>query len=408
MDNKLDIRKGPPGEEQRIHLEGRLDASWAGHLDDYLNSLVREGCHRIVLNMKGVQYLSSAGIRILVSQYKKIKVIGGLFVLEDLSDQVSEVLKMVGMINILTEGVPETAPVKKVESQFLEISQFRFNQEEISKEQMSVRLDGDPALSLSSSFTASDNRKTRFGAHHYAIGVGAIGEGFEDCRNRYGEFLALGEALVYKPSDGSKMPDYTLKSGRLEPEINALFSIQAEGTFSNRVSFDPIELNTSITMEDLASGFEKVTGHRQFLFLMIAESAGLVGMSLSAPPVGGKSLFEFPDIRENINFTTEPAYSRMLTVSLGFYSSDPGEALKAFLRPVKPGSSASIHTHTAVFPFQALPKMESSAAKLVMHLFESSIVEDVLHLIHDSREIAGLGDSAFKQGVAWIGKFSNT
>ena len=41
MENKLDIRKDPPGKEQRIYLEGRLDASWAGHLDDYLNGLVR-------------------------------------------------------------------------------------------------------------------------------------------------------------------------------------------------------------------------------------------------------------------------------------------------------------------------------------------------------------------------------
>ena len=145
---------------------------------------------------------------------------------------------------------------------------------------------------------------------------------------------------------------------------------------------------------------------QQFAFLLIAESGGLVGVSLSAPPVDGKRLFEFPGIRENINFTTEPAYCRMLTVSFGFYSLEPEEPLKSFLRPVKPGSSAFIHTHTAVFPFQALPKKESSAGKLVKHLFETSIVEDVLHLIRDSREIAGLGDSTFKQGVAWIGKCS--
>ena len=96
----------------------------------------------------------------------------------------------------------------------------------------------------------------------------------------------------------------------------------------------------------------------------------------------------------------------MLTVSLGFYSLHPEGPLKSSLRPVKPGSSAFIHTHSAVFPFQALPKQETSAGKLVLHLFESSIVQDVLHLIHDSRDIAGLGDSTFKQGVGWVGKFS--
>ena len=82
MDNKLDIRRDVSGTEQLIFLEGRLDANWAGHLDDYLNNLVREGSYRFKLNMSGVQYLSSAGIRILVNQYKNIKKLGGLFVLE--------------------------------------------------------------------------------------------------------------------------------------------------------------------------------------------------------------------------------------------------------------------------------------------------------------------------------------
>jgi hypothetical protein len=167
-----------------------------------------------------------------------------------------------------------------------------------------------------------------------------------------------------------------------------------------------MEPGLSIPLKELAAGFAQTTGLNLFMFLMIAESSGLVGVSLSTPPVGGQQLFEFPGIRENIRFTTEPAYPRMLAVSLGFYAMDPGQPLKAFLRPVKPGSSACIHTHAAVFPFMALHKKESSAAKLVHHLFESSIVEDVLHLIHDSREITGLGDSLFKQGVAWIGKLS--
>ncbi|MCX6239117.1 MAG: STAS domain-containing protein [Bacteroidia bacterium] len=406
MENKLDIRKDPPGKEQRVYLEGRLDANWAGHLEDYLNSLIREGSYHLVLNMAGVQYISSAGIRILVNQYKKIKKIGGSFILEALSTSVSEVLEMVGMKGLLTEGAPKNTTAEKVESQFLEIKSYRYDNEVVSNEQMTLRLTGNPGLALTSGFTATDNQKIKFAANQYGLGIGAIGDGFEDCKSRYGEFLAIGEALVYKPSDGSKIPDYMVKTGKLEPEINTLCSIQAEGVFSNRITFEPLELNPSISLADLASGFAQTTGHKQFVFLVIAEIGGLVGMSLSTPPVDRKLLFEFPGIRENISFTTEPAYSRMLTVSLGFYALAPEEPLKSFLRPVKPGSSALIHTHTAVFPFQVLPKNETSAGKLLIRLLESSIAQDVLHLIHDSREIAGLGDSTFKQGVAWVGKFS--
>jgi anti-anti-sigma factor len=407
MENKLDIRKDTPGSDQRIFLEGRLDANWAGYLEDYLNSLVREGSYRLILNMSGVHYLSSAGIRILVSQYSKIKKIGGLFVLEALSGTVSGVLEMAGLKDLLIEGTPEDIPVEKVEPQFLEINGYRFDNEVLSDQNMRIQLTGNPDLALTSGFTEADNRKIKFTADQYGLGIGAIGDGFEDCKSRYGEFLALGEALVYKPSDGSKIPDYAIKTGRFEPEINALCSLQADGAFSNRISFKPVVSGEPIPLAELAAGLSKISGQKQFVFLLIAESAGLIGVSLNNPPVGGNKLFEFPGIRETINFTTEPAYSKMLAVSLGFFAISPEESLRSFMRPVKTGSSAFIHIHTAVFPYQTLPVQEKSAGKLVLHLFETSIVQDVLHLIHDSRETSGSGDSMFIQGNAWIGKFNN-
>ena len=406
MDNKLDIRREVSGSEHEIFLEGRLDANWAGHLDDYLNNLVREGSYRFKINMFGVQYLSSAGIRILVNQYKNIKKLGGLFVLESLSPQVSEVLSMVGMINILTQAANEVKPVEKEESLVAEIYGYRFDNKILSDKSMVFKALGQPGLSIKSGFTSSDNVKIRFGTGLYGIGIGAIGEGFDDCKNRYGEYMGIGEALVYKPSDGSKLPDYALKTGRLEPEIDSVVSLLAEGTFSNRITFDSKDVDTSLSLGDMVSGFANISGHKRFMFLTIAESAGLVGVSLSSSPTSGKNIFQFPEIRETVNFTTEPSWPRMLTVLLGFYLDRPEEKALPFLRQVSPGSSAFIHTHSAVFPFQALPKNETSPGKLVMHLFESSIVQDVMHLINDSREIAGLGESTFRQGVAWIGKLS--
>lgn len=405
MEHKLEIRKETSGKEERVFLDGRLDATWAGHLDDYLDGLVREGNYRILLNMNGVHYLSSAGIRILISQYKKIKKIGGLFILEALSNPVSEVLEMVGMRNMLTEEMPVVVEAESKNSGFLEHLQYRFENKVLADTPMKIHLTGNPGLAVKSAYTEKDNHKIKFSDNHLGLGIGAIGDGFDDCKNRFGEFLALGDALVYKPSDGSRLPDYAVKSGKLEPEINALYALQAEGEFSNRLIFEPLTSGQSISLGELAEGFGKASGLEKFVFLMIAESSGLVGVSLNVPPVGGNPLFEFPGIRENINFTTEPAHYRMLTVSLGFYAINPDKSMKPFLRQLKPGSPAFIHTHTAVFPFQALSRNEASASELVMHLFENSIVQDVLHLINDSREIAGIGESSFKQGMAWIGKF---
>lgn len=404
MNTKLEIREGPPGGEQHIFLNGRLDASWSGYLDDYLNGLVREGSYRIVVNMKDVQYLSSAGISVLFTQYKKIKKIGGLFLLEELSDQVSEVLKMVGMINILTQDTQEATPADKEKTRSFEIKGYRFSHETLYEGTMAFRKVGNPDLALTAGYTEADNHKIRSTASLYGLGIGAIGEGFDDCKSRYGEFLALGDAVVYKPSDGSKIPDYVVKAGKLEPEINALSALTAEGPFTHLVTFDSMAAGGSIALSDLTDAFSKTTGLDKFAFLLIGESSGLVGVSLSAPPVEGRELFGFPGIRETVNFTTEPAYPRMLAVLFGVFDPQPDEILKPFLRPVKPESNGQVHAHAVVFPFQALPKKITSANQVILHLFETSIAEDVLHLVHDSREIAGLGESTFRQGVAWIGK----
>ncbi|MFO7615697.1 MAG: STAS domain-containing protein [Bacteroidales bacterium] len=403
MDNTLTITRKTVGQEQQVILAGRLDATWAAHLDEFLTGLVREGSYRIILDMAGIQYLSSAGIRILVNQYKQIKKIGGQLILRNLSEAVAGVLQMVGMLGILTEEVTEAA-APAGEAAALEIHGYRFIREELSEKPMTLTLTGDPGRVAQSGYTSQDSHPIRFRANSYGLGIGAIGAGFDDCRTRYGEFLALGEAVVYKPSDGSRMPDYTLRTGSLEPEINALYALRAEGSFNCRVTFDPVSPGQTIPIGELAAGLEQSSGLDQFIFLMIAESGGLVGVSLNSPPVGGEPMFEFPAVRERVRFTTEPAYARMLAVTIGIYSKNPEGPLSAFLRPVAPGSGARIHAHAAIFPFQALPRQEALAGKLVLHLFETGIVDDLLHLITDSREINGIGSSAFKQGVAWIGK----
>lgn len=406
MENRLIIKNEGFGDRQRLYLEGRLDATWSGHLDDYLNNRIREGDHRFIINMSGIQYLSSAGIRILISQYKNMKKLGGVFVLEELSKPVSDVLEMAGMKTMLTEGIIRNGKKAEDEDKSVIINGFRFSDTVINSGEMSLSLSGDPQAVFSSGYGPDSSSLIKFSGNQFSIGLGAIGSDFDDCRSRFGEYIALGDTLAYKPSDGSKLPDYLVRTGRLEPEINSLYSLTATGNFSRRMVFEPEDRSDYISLNDLAGNIAVLTGYTGFVFLSIAECGGLVGMSFNESPAEGGRLFSFPDIRDAINFTTEPAWQRMLTVSLGFCIGNPDDELKKFLRISKPGSDYYLHTHTAVFTYQALPKNEMNASALVRHLFESAILQDVMHLIYDSREISGLGDSTFRHGIAWIGKLS--
>ncbi|MFC2121762.1 hypothetical protein ACFLTI_09230, partial [Bacteroidota bacterium] len=234
--------------------------------------------------------------------------------------------------------------------------------------------------------------------------IGAFGENYEDCKSRYGEYISLGDTVAYMPTDSSKIPDYEIKTGKLIPEINSLYTLMAEGDFSSMLSFEPMVANKSIILSDIVDTIFELNNTDHAAVLMLAESDGLVGVSLSKSPVDGKASFRFPEIKDNVNFTTEPAHTKMLTISFGYFMKNPDGQMIKFLRPLKPGSDISGHIHSAIFPFHPIKKNNIDFHEIIHTVFENSVIENILHLTNDHREINGLGESRFKHGYCWIGK----
>ncbi len=89
--------------EQRVilRIDGRLDASSAPILERKLNKLLDEHHYSLLLDFTRVDYLSSAGLRVLLSASKKIKEKKGAFTLFSLQDEVLEIVKMAGFDKIL-------------------------------------------------------------------------------------------------------------------------------------------------------------------------------------------------------------------------------------------------------------------------------------------------------------------
>ena len=211
----------------------------------------------------------------------------------------------------------------------------------------------------------------------------------------------MGKNIAYLPADGSKKPDYMVSSGQLIASLTELYGIHFEGNFSHLVYFEPQELKNTIGLSQLTEGIQKLTNFKQMAIVMVAESGGLIGTSLNASPVDGKKIFSFPEVKETMNFTTEPAHYKMLTLSVGYFSSEEKNRGN-FLRPLHENSPLSAHVHTAVFPFTPLKKTEIDLNETIEYLFETSELTDILHLVNDNREISGQGESQFVQGFCWI------
>ena len=93
----IEIKKNAA--ETIIEVVGRLDTTTAPMLDKTINEDL-EGTENLVLDLKGMEYISSAGLRVLLSAQKKMQQIGSMKV-KNVCEAVMEVFEMTGFADIL-------------------------------------------------------------------------------------------------------------------------------------------------------------------------------------------------------------------------------------------------------------------------------------------------------------------
>ncbi|MBP7507482.1 MAG: STAS domain-containing protein [Prolixibacteraceae bacterium] len=402
--NNLEIRQETRTDEILLFCSGRLDANSAGHLNDFIDRLIQEGHYNISLDMSAIEYLSSAGIRSLVTQYRNLNSINGYFIVSAMSKNVKQVLDMVGMSAMLSKAKRhDTNPIENKLIRELHFNGLKFNVKTVDENNNCIaELYGNPELIKTSEYTESEMRVVHSENKHFSFGLGAIGDSFSECNNHFGEYMMLGRDVIYLPSDGSKKPDYMTSKGQLIATISELYGLHFDGNFSHVIRFDPENSKSAFGISLIIDGLSEILNINQFAFVMIAESAGLIGISLNSSPVNREKIFTYPEIKETINFTTEPAHVKMLTISTGIVSKNNNELVKKFLRPLKSGSDTYSHIHSAVFQYIPMKKSEIDLYETTNYLIENIELKDVLHLANDDREIVGLGESQFSQGTLWI------
>jgi anti-anti-sigma factor len=85
---------------QLFEVVGRVDSNNAGELGAALDSVVDDGKNNLVLDLSGVEYMSSAGLREMVRVLKRVKRSGGDLRIANPSDRVKEVLELAGLDTI--------------------------------------------------------------------------------------------------------------------------------------------------------------------------------------------------------------------------------------------------------------------------------------------------------------------
>lgn len=83
-----------------VEVKGRLDSTTAPQLEEELNGIA-ETCDEITLDFKDLQYVSSAGLRVLLKTQKTMQAKGSMKITH-VNEEIMEVFELTGFLDILT------------------------------------------------------------------------------------------------------------------------------------------------------------------------------------------------------------------------------------------------------------------------------------------------------------------
>jgi anti-anti-sigma factor len=83
-----------------IGINGRLDTTNYGILENKLMSLMDTGQVRIIMDCGKMEYISSSGLRVFLLALKKAKILKGRFILSDLQETIREIFEIAGFTSI--------------------------------------------------------------------------------------------------------------------------------------------------------------------------------------------------------------------------------------------------------------------------------------------------------------------
>ncbi len=96
----MTITKEQNGQELCIALEGRLDTTTSPELEEELKGSL-DGITGLTIDLAALDYISSAGLRVLLSAQKTMNKQGSM-VVKNVSEEIMEVFEVTGFSDILT------------------------------------------------------------------------------------------------------------------------------------------------------------------------------------------------------------------------------------------------------------------------------------------------------------------
>ncbi len=110
----MEIREERTGDIVIVAPLGRIDSTTSAALEQHLAGLTGAGARRIVVDFAGVDYISSAGLRVLLALAKRMRDVHGQLALCAMSDSVKQVFALAGFVPLFAIEPTRAAGVGRV------------------------------------------------------------------------------------------------------------------------------------------------------------------------------------------------------------------------------------------------------------------------------------------------------
>lgn len=371
----MQVTREKIGDRLVLRADGRFDNAGAKTVADALDQALAGGSHTVEIDMAGVSYLSSAGIRVLIAYHQKFSRLKGGLYLTSVSERISQLLEMTGLYDLLDSPEEDSGSATSLQARSYE--GWSLASRSLEPEGRFVpRTIGRTIPNAAGQLDESSPEILPFSPDILALGNGALGFDTVECRGRYGPFLAAAGYATYRPLTGEE-PDFEEYAEAYIPRLHVISGIAMTGSFALQVSFES---------DASPPGFPDLAA--SFLTLCNTPACALVIAAECEVPQGilGSPLHPAGHAGDGEGVMTAADGSRLcLVLAGGTFGSD----------------AVHVQAHAAFFSYQPLRRHGRVTLKdTAGSLFEQDLL-DVLPITIPPGKSAG-PEIRLLRGLAWV------
>ncbi len=383
-----------------IILKGRIDSITAPDIQAQVKELIAQGERILVANLEDVNYMSSAGLRVLVSSQQQLKKAGGEIILYRASENILELFRMSSFDKIfkildtreeIQSLFDTTTALENIGTQNINGIALRYTKKQVPPGKLFTI--GSQAKLPHAQYAKEDMVTLKANDIQFGTGLASLGANFDECKDFFGEALIIHRHFFFYPAVKRPAVDFMLCSQEdSNLEYQFLHGFGFNGDYATTLSFEGSD--GFVELHELIDAFFTISEANKIGIVLLGESKGFWGMHLKQVPIienqpqNGKEIFDSENFTGWMNFPVEPDAVNNIVAAVGIAVKEL-ETEKSDIQELI-AKGGNFHLHGGLFDKEPLSKNHEQFENELQRVLTQLEAFKVQHILGQSRFSSGL------------------